>query len=102
MTNEELEVNEAAIKYKGKVEKLLSTKLWQEVIEGGYFDTEALRLVDALGNPQLDPEKRDNIKNMLVAIPSLKNFISMALAIGTQAQMDIDIYHDGLREEGIN
>ncbi len=94
----EMDEVKLVIKNRDTVLKLISTPEWKKVIEELYFKDEALRLVDGVGDLRLTIDQRDNVKNMMLGMSSLKNFIGMLLNSGTEAEQSLQAMEDESQE----
>ena len=90
MTELEFKINKAKVELKEKIIKLTSDPLWQEIIEVEYFQHEAIRLVNSIGNLQLTREHKDNLLGMMNGIPALHNFLGRIIGDGYQAESDLE------------
>lgn len=96
MTNEEMDANKEMIKLRDKTLKLVQSELWKEIIEVEYFEHEAVRLVNTMGNLQLTNDHKKNLIGMMAGIPGLNLFIGRLIGDGNQAEMDIEQYESDL------
>ena len=79
-------------------EKLIDSKEWKTVIDEGYFEVEAQRLVMASGNLQITPDQAANIQKMISGISFFHQFIVKMIQNGRVAQNELDEYDEYLQE----
>jgi hypothetical protein len=78
--------------------KLSNTKAFKDVIEKGYFQEEAARLVMAKSNPNLGDDSQKMIDNMITGVGALAQYFDMVMRRG--AEMDEAIgEHEQTRQD---
>jgi len=74
--------------------KMLESKEWKRIIDKCYFEEEALRLVDSVGNLALTDQQRANLQTLMIGIPAIKNFLNFKLGEARQASGDIKEFEE--------
>ena len=80
-----------AVTRRDKMVKLVNGKLFDEIIQDGYFRDEAARLATALTNPSMqDDIDQRNLIEMTKAIGHIQNWILNVTREGNTAEMQIE------------
>jgi hypothetical protein len=92
-----IEVNKEKVEFGSSIERLRSNRDFKKVIVGGYFNTEAVRLVKLLSDPALQrPEIQAAIVSDMRAIGALDSFLNHALADADKAKEAISEAHTAI------
>jgi len=84
------------------LDRLRQNKDWKNIIEEGYFEKEASRLVCALGEPALQEDKQqEQLQNMMKGVTWFRQYLNSIYMFGRQAQQAMPSYEQ-TREEIYN
>lgn len=78
--------------------KLSKNRLFKNIIEKGYFQEEAARLVMAKANMGLNDHQQARIDNMISGVGSLANYFEMIMRRGNEMEQALS-EHEQTREE---
>ena len=70
--------------------RLVKNRDFKKVIEEGYFEKEASRIVLLKGDPEMQSEAdQRTLDNMIIAVGGLRQYLSSTMQIGRMAQRDL-------------